>query len=150
MEPIGEEQAFVYVEGRKLRRGYTTGTSAAAAAGAAARLLLTGAAPPYMRILTPKGIDVAVEVVSAEATQDCARASVRKDGGDDADDTHGAEICAEVSRIPEGDEVDALYHAPVLDVQAGDDSLCQHAAPPLVILRKFSRIFLPTASLFSG
>ena len=106
MEPIGEEQAFVYVEGRKLRRGYTTGTSAAAAAGAAARLLLTGAAPPYMRILTPKGIDVAVEVVSAEATQDCARASVRKDGGDDADDTNGAEICAEVSRIPEGFEVD--------------------------------------------
>nr|WP_201013894.1 cobalt-precorrin-5B (C(1))-methyltransferase [Candidatus Methanomethylophilus sp. 1R26] len=95
MEPIGEDQAFVYVEGRKLRRGYTTGTSAAAAAGAAARLLLTGDAPPYMRISTPKGIDVTVEVVSAETAPGCARASVRKDGGDDADDTNGAEICAE-------------------------------------------------------
>lgn len=106
MQPIAEDQAYVYVGGKKLRRGYTTGTSAAAASRAAAEALLTGKAPEYVEIVTPKGIPVRVEVVSWHIDGDTASASVRKDGGDDADDTNGAEIVSAVSKIPDGFIID--------------------------------------------
>ena len=53
-----------YIEkgGQKLRLGYTTGSCAAAAAKAAAFMLLTGEKIPGVRVRTPKGIDLLLEV----------------------------------------------------------------------------------------
>lgn len=91
---------------RKLRCGYTTGTCAALAAAGAARLLLTGEAPERMCLMTPKGILVEVEPQSCAMAGDTARCAVIKDGGDDADVTHGHLVCASVARTAAGITID--------------------------------------------
>jgi len=72
---------YISVGREKLRCGYTTGTCAAAAARGAAELLLTGALPPVVRIDTPAGIPVEVELLEPSAGPGWASCAVRKDGG---------------------------------------------------------------------
>lgn len=91
---------------RKLRCGYTTGTCAALAAAGAARLLLTGEAPERMCLMTPKGVLVEVELQSCAMVGDTAQCAVVKDGGDDADVTHGHLIFASVARTASGITID--------------------------------------------
>lgn len=91
---------------KKLRCGYTTGTCAALAAAGAARLLLTGEAPKRMCLMTPKGVLVEVEPQSCVMTGDTAHCAVVKDGGDDADVTHGHLIFASVTRTSGGITID--------------------------------------------
>ena len=74
---------------RRLRCGYTTGVCAAAAARGAAELLLTGRLPALVRVETPAGIPVEVEPLEGAAGPGWAACSIRKDGGDDPDATHG-------------------------------------------------------------
>ena len=83
---------------KMLRCGYTTGTCAALAAAGAARLLLTGQAPETLSLLTPKGWTVEVCPQGLALTESGAVCSVQKDGGDDADVTHGMLVTAAVSR----------------------------------------------------
>ena len=99
--------------GVKLRLGYTTGSCAAAAAKAAAFVLLTGNEIREVRLVTPKGISLDLDVedlqilrggetvssgkeaaLSAGEAVSCA---VRKDSGDDPDVTDGALIYARVA-----------------------------------------------------
>ena len=99
--------------GVKLRLGYTTGSCAAAAAKAAAFVLLTGNEIREVRLVTPKGISLDLDVedlqilrggekvssgkeaaLSAGEAVSCA---VRKDSGDDPDVTDGALIYAQVA-----------------------------------------------------
>lgn len=90
------------VKGRNLRTGYTTGSCAAAAAKAAALALLTGSPVPEVTIHLPVGKYVTFPVHRCEWVDDeKVLCSVIKDGGDDPDVTHGAEICVTVSRAPE-------------------------------------------------
>jgi cobalt-precorrin-5B (C1)-methyltransferase len=92
------------VKGKALRTGYTTGSCAAAAAKAAVTALLTGEVVSEMTIRLPVGRDV-VFVIHRCRWLDADRAkgqgrvlcSVIKDGGDDPDVTHGAEICVTAS-----------------------------------------------------
>lgn len=93
---------FVYVNNKKLRCGYTTGTCAAAASKAAALMLLTGERVDTISIATPKGVilDLPVEDVTVDA--DGVKCAVRKDGGDDVDVTHGSLIYSEVRRNDSG------------------------------------------------
>lgn len=93
---------FVYVNNKKLRCGYTTGTCAAAASKAAALMLLTGKRVDTISIATPKGVilDLPVEDVTVDA--DGVKCAVRKDGGDDVDVTHGSLIYSEVRRNDSG------------------------------------------------
>jgi cobalt-precorrin-5B (C1)-methyltransferase len=89
-----------------LRRGRTTGSCATAAVTAALSLLLRGRRRHYVEVALPDGkhyLVVPIEQVelcdTARETADAstiARAAVRKDGGDDPDNTHGAIIFAEV------------------------------------------------------
>lgn len=79
-----------------LRTGFTTGACAAAAAVAAARALATGAAPGTIEIVLPNGVAARFAVARAEVTVGRATCAVVKDGGDDPDATHGAEIVATV------------------------------------------------------
>ncbi len=82
--------------------GFTTGTCAAAAACAAARMLVSGIAVHYVRIMTPKGIPVLIEVIEPSIT-DCgsghisAKCAVRKESGSDPDVTNGVLVYAEVT-----------------------------------------------------
>ena len=103
--------------GVKLRLGYTTGSCAAAAAKAAAFVLLTGNEIREVRLVTPKGIALDLDVedlqilrggeavscggkaalLGGEAALSAGEAvscAVRKDSGDDPDVTDGALIYA--------------------------------------------------------
>ena len=88
------------VRRRSLRTGYTTGSCAAAASRAAVQALLTGEAVTESTIHLPVGQDVTFQVNRCEWSEDGQRVtcSVTKDGGDDPDVTHGAEICSTVWR----------------------------------------------------
>ena len=91
---------YVTRDGKRLRRGYTTGTCAAGAAKAAAQLLLTGRAPERARILTPKGIELTLPVLDASSGEGWASCAVRKYSGDDPDVTDGMLIYARVAPSP--------------------------------------------------
>lgn len=80
-----------------LRTGFTTGACAAAAARAAARALVTGTTVREVEILLPNGEAARFTVARCERAGALVRCSVVKDGGDDPDVTHGAEIVAEVA-----------------------------------------------------
>ena len=93
---MGGFEHYISVGRQRLRCGYTTGTCAAAAARGAAELLLTGRLPALVRVDTPAGLPVDVEPLEAASGPGWAACSVRKDGGDDPDATHGAMIQARV------------------------------------------------------
>ena len=97
MQSFPEDQRFVYVNNKMMRRGHTTGTCAAAAAKAAALALLTGNTVDCVDIVTPKGIPLKLPVEDMAFGDGSVRCAVRKDGGDDIDVTHGALIYSEVS-----------------------------------------------------
>lgn len=97
---------YIQVGQKKLRCGVTTGACAAAAARAAAELLLTGSAPSVVRLLTPSGVEVAVEVEEAQRGGQSACCTVHKDAGDDPDITDGMPIVVTVSRLERGIEID--------------------------------------------
>ncbi|MDE2778603.1 MAG: cobalt-precorrin-5B (C(1))-methyltransferase [Chloroflexota bacterium] len=88
------------VRRRQLRTGYTTGSCAAAAAKAAALSLLSGQPVTEVTIHLPVGQDVTFPVnrCQREPGGERVTCSVIKDGGDDPDVTHGAEICSTVWR----------------------------------------------------
>ncbi len=86
---------------RGLRRGFTTGACAAAAAKAALMGLL-GRRVDTVDIGLPVGVRASFAVAGTEAGDGWCRCSVVKDGGDDPDVTHGAEIMATVSWRPGG------------------------------------------------
>ena len=88
------------VRRRQLRTGYTTGSCAAAASKAAAQALLSGKVVEEATIHLPVGRDVAFQVNRCQWSDDRSKVtcSVTKDGGDDPDVTHGAEICSTVWR----------------------------------------------------
>lgn len=90
------------VKRRGLRTGYTTGSCSAAAAKAATLSLLTGEGVQEVTIRLPVGREATFSIHRCERAPGGRQVtcSVIKDGGDDPDVTHGAEICATVSRQP--------------------------------------------------
>jgi cobalt-precorrin-5B (C1)-methyltransferase len=87
-----EDQIYAPTRRRGLRTGFTTGACATAASVAAACWLLRGETPPSVTIHLPAGRDAEFEIASRTREADWVRCSVIKDGGDDPDVTHGAEI----------------------------------------------------------
>ena len=125
-----ELNEFIVKDGLKLRLGYTTGSCAAAAAKAAAQMLLTGSTVSQVRLQTPKGLYLILDIEEIRfqdgKSVSCA---VRKDGGDDPDITDGALICAEVSlsdtpgiRIDGGEGVGRVTR-PGLDQPVGNAAI---------------------------
>ena len=84
-------------EKTKLKTGYTTGSSATAAAKAALLSILGQEKIENVEILLPKRSFIKIPLHSCEFESDKAKCSVIKDGGDDPDVTHGAEIIVELS-----------------------------------------------------
>ncbi|MBD0380695.1 cobalt-precorrin-5B (C(1))-methyltransferase [Paenibacillus sedimenti] len=83
--------------GKPLRHGYTTGSCATAGAKAALLALIEQAPQAQVAIRIPIGDTVAFTLHSCAYTQLWGEAAVIKDGGDDPDATHGAEIVVRVS-----------------------------------------------------
>ena len=89
-----------------LRYGYTTGSCAAAAAKAAAQMLRTGQPVSQVRIVTPSGVPLTLDVLDPVLGEDSASCAIRKVGGDDPDATSGLLIYATVRPIPQGIRID--------------------------------------------
>ena len=87
-----------------LRYGRTTGSCAAAAAKAAAQMLFGGEEIRHVRLMTPKGIELYLDVESVTWMPDYAECAVRKYSGDDPDVTDGLLIFAKVERCG-GDQI---------------------------------------------
>ena len=83
------------------RKGYTTGASAAAATQAACRLLERDERPESVSVPSPLGFDLVIPINRLAYAAGVATAGVIKDGGDDPDVTHGAEVLATVRRVAE-------------------------------------------------
>ena len=97
---------YVVKNQKKLALGYTTGSCAAAASKAAAATLLTGEPVRQVQLMTPKGIELLLDVEDLTHAPDCVRCAVRKDAGDDPDITNGMLVYAAVRKIPQGIEID--------------------------------------------
>lgn len=85
-------------DSRGLREGFTTGSCAAAAAQASALRLTTGRCPAQVRIVTPAGKELTLDIVEY-AFPACG---VVKDAGDDPDATDGMTVISSVE-LGDGD-----------------------------------------------
>lgn len=81
-----------------LRYGWTTGSCAAAAAKAAAQMLFSGEEFRQVRLMTPKGIELYLDVEDVARLPDRVECAVRKYSGDDPDVTDGLLIYAKVEK----------------------------------------------------
>ena len=90
----------------KLRTGFTTGSSATAAAKSALLSILNQQKIENVTIQLPKGDFLKIPINSCEFESNKAKCSVIKDGGDDPDVTHGAEIIVDLSITNNVNEID--------------------------------------------
>jgi cobalt-precorrin-5B (C1)-methyltransferase len=90
----------------KLRTGYTTGTSATAASKAALLSIIHQKKIELIDVKLPKGILIKIPIHSCDFWENTSKCSVIKDGGDDPDVTHGAEIIAELSFTDKVNEIE--------------------------------------------
>lgn len=93
-------------EKRKLRNGYTTGSSATAAAKAALLSIINQKKVESVEILLPKGLRLQIPIYSCKFFSEKAKCVVIKDGGDDPDVTHGAEIIVDLSLTKKINQID--------------------------------------------
>lgn len=94
-------EEYQFSQGKNLRCGYTTGSCATAAAKAAATMLLAGERVATVRIDTPKGVVLELEPLEVELAEQYVSCAIRKDSGDDPDDTNGVLVFAKVEKVAE-------------------------------------------------
>lgn len=97
---------FTYVNGKKLKKGLTTGTCATAASVAASLMILNQELEEKVTVHTASGMEVTMEIHDPSFSDLQATASVKKDGGDDADATHGLLIYSTVTLLPDQKEIE--------------------------------------------
>jgi cobalt-precorrin-5B (C1)-methyltransferase len=79
-----------------LRSGYTTGTTATAATKAALLALISGKPVEQVTVSLPKMGAATLKIAWTQINGGAVTSAATKDGGDDPDATHGAEICSTV------------------------------------------------------
>ena len=94
------------IKKEKLRTGYTTGTSATAAAKAALLAIINQTKIETVDVKLPKGSFIKIPIHLCQFDKNRAKCSVIKDGGDDPDVTHGAEIIVELSFTDKINEIE--------------------------------------------
>ncbi len=92
-----EDNKYIYVDAKKCRRGYTTGSCAAAASKVAAIMLFTKEPVSTVELLTPKGLLLTLEVLDIEIGENYVSCAIKKDSGDDPDVTNGILVYSKVS-----------------------------------------------------
>ena len=89
-------EEYVSFNGKKLRKGYTTGSCATAATIAAVKMLLHQKQVDQVKLIPPAGVELIIPIHHCLFNHQEASCSVIKDGGDDADATHGMHIYSNV------------------------------------------------------
>lgn len=97
---------YAYVNGKKLRKGFTTGTCATAATVAALSMILNQEREEKVTVHTASGVEVTMDVHNPSFGPEEATAAIEKDGGDDADATHGLLIYSTVTLLPDQTEIE--------------------------------------------
>ena len=92
-----DKMQVVWKNQKELRCGYTTGSCAAAAAKAAAAMLFSGEEVRQVSLMTPKGIELYLEVEEIQRENEAVSCAIQKDSGDDPDVTNGIAIYSRVS-----------------------------------------------------
>jgi len=90
--------SFVTKDGKRLRRGYTTGSCAAAAAKSAALMLLAGRRLESIHLVTPSGMELDLPLQDIVIADNYVSCGVIKDSGDDPDVTDGITVYARVEK----------------------------------------------------
>lgn len=98
-------ESFITKDGKKLRRGYTTGSCAAAASKAAAIMLLSQTPLRQVFLMTPAGIGLELPVLEPRIERASACCGIVKDSGDDPDVTGGLVIYAKVEKTAAAHEI---------------------------------------------
>jgi cobalt-precorrin-5B (C1)-methyltransferase len=91
---------------KKLKTGFTTGTSATAAAKAALLSIIKQTKIHNIDVKLPKGNFLKIPIHLCSFGENNARCSVIKDGGDDPDVTHGAEIIVDLLLTEKKNEIE--------------------------------------------
>jgi cobalt-precorrin-5B (C1)-methyltransferase len=94
------------IKKEKLKTGYTTGTSATAAAKAALLSIINQTKIENVEVKLPKGDFIKIPIHLCKFDENESRCSVIKDGGDDPDVTHGAEIVVDLSFTDKINEIE--------------------------------------------
>ena len=97
---------YAYVNGKKLRKGFTTGTCATAATAAAISMILNQDIEEKVTVSTANGVEVTMDIKDPSFAELTASAAVEKDGGDDADATHGLLIYSTVTLLPDSNDIE--------------------------------------------
>ena len=97
---------YAYVNGKKLRKGFTTGTCATAATAAAISMILNQDIEEKVTVSTANGVEVTMDIKDPSFSEHTASAAVEKDGGDDADATHGLLIYSTVTLLPDSNDIE--------------------------------------------
>ena len=93
-------------EKKELKTGFTTGTSATAASMAALLSVIHQKKINEVNVKLPKGNFIKIPINSCTYNENDAKCSVIKDGGDDPDVTHGAEIFVELTLTEKINEIE--------------------------------------------
>ena len=96
-----DKMQVVWKNQKELRCGYTTGSCAAAAAKAAAAMLFSGEEVRQVSLMTPKGIELYLEVEEIQRENESVSCAIQKDSGDDPDVTNGIFVYAKVTKKKE-------------------------------------------------
>jgi cobalt-precorrin-5B (C1)-methyltransferase len=135
---------YVVVNGKRFRKGYTTGACAAGAAKASVLMLVSGRLAESVEIDTPAGVRLVLPVTDASVTPGGAVCAIVKDGGDDPDVTTGLRIFAEAAwKDGAGIEVGAgegigTVTLPGLKVEPGKPAI--NPAPMQMILKEVGEV----------
>ena len=90
----------------KLKTGFTTGTASTAASKAGILAIINQKKIDSVDVKLPKGNTIPIKIQNCEFDNNKAKSSVIKDGGDDPDVTHGAEIVVEVSLTSKANQIE--------------------------------------------
>ncbi|MCX8131184.1 MAG: cobalt-precorrin-5B (C(1))-methyltransferase CbiD [Clostridia bacterium] len=136
---------YVVINGKKYRKGYTTGSCAAAASKAAVMMLVLGKQVDRVSIDTPAGVRLTLDVTDVAFSPGSVKCSVLKDGGDDPDMTSGLKVFAEAYfsgqkgvRVLAGEGIGTVT-LPGLKVEAGKPAI--NPVPMKMILKEVQEVF---------
>lgn len=137
--------SFITKDGKKLRRGYTTGSCAAAASKAAAIMLLGGEMLETVYLMTPRGIGLNLTVHEIVRGENFVSCGIVKDSGDDPDVTNGMTVYSlvEMTDVPheiliDGGEGIGRVTKPGLDQPVGNAAI--NSTPRRMIAEELQQV----------